>query len=204
LLCKVTANGPLTNIDGCRSIAGIAAECPARYEQSRSSPDSLVFLAPLGEGTGAAQWEIWMSVHYNDSITFGRAGTATRLNSSGIDFGEDTGRSWTSAPVAELECPLSFPRQDVILEIDASPFTVPGHVSVQKMFIFLGGAFVGYTALAGHAVREFPVNRNTITGRSTRLALVIPTAASPSSLGLSDDLRELGIYLASITFKATT
>jgi hypothetical protein len=145
-----------------------------------------------------------MSVHYNESITFGRAGAAKRLNSSGIDFGEDTGRSWTCAPVAELDCSLSFPRQDVLFEIEASPFIVPGHISIQKMFIFLGGTFVGYSAFTGHAVREFPVNRNAITGRGTRLSLVIPTAVSPSSLGLSEDLRELGIYLSSITFKATT
>jgi hypothetical protein len=33
--------------------------------------------------------------------------------------------------------------------------------------------------------------------------LVIPTAASPQQLGLSEDLRELGIYLTSLTFKTT-
>lgn len=145
-----------------------------------------------------------MSVHYNESITFGRTGTAKKLNCSGIDFGEDTGRSWTCTPVAELDCALSFPRQDVSFEIEASPFIVPGHISVQQLFIFLGGAFVGFCALTGHAVREFLVNRNVISGRGTRLSLVIPTAVSPSALGLSEDLRELGIYLSSITFKATT
>jgi hypothetical protein len=40
-----------------------------------------------------------------------------------------------------------------------------------------------------------------VSGRSTRLSLVIPTATSPQQLELSEDLRQLGIYLNSITFK---
>ena len=145
-----------------------------------------------------------MSIHYNEAITFGRTGTARKLNCSGIDFDEDTGRSWTHAPVAELDCSLSFPRQDVLLEIEASPYLVPNRISVQKMFIYLGGSFIGYCALTGHSVREFLVNRNTVANRFTRLSLVIPTAVSPLSLGLSEDVRELGICLSSILFKATT
>jgi hypothetical protein len=102
---------------------------------------------------------------------------------------------------------LSFPRTDVLLEIEAAPFIVRDLISIQHMFLFLGGSFIGFCALTGDAVRQFPVNRNAISGgpaRSTRLSLVIPTAVSPSSLGLSDDVRELGFHLSSITFKMTT
>jgi hypothetical protein len=44
-------------------------------------------------------------------------------------------------------------------------------------------------------------NRSAVSGHATRLSLGIPTAASPKSLRIGEDLRELGIYLASITFK---
>ncbi len=144
-----------------------------------------------------------MTVNYNEPITFGSDGTAVGLNCVGIDFSEDGGRSWTRAPVAELEIQLPFARQDVDVELNASPFLVPGVLEAQNIFIFLGGLFVGYHILTSHSVRSFPVNRGVVSGRSTRLCLVIPTATTPQALGLSEDLRQLGIYLTSITFKTT-
>jgi len=46
------------------------------------------------------------------------------LNCDGIDFSDDD-RSWTLAPVGELDVQLPFARQDVVLEVEASPFVVP-------------------------------------------------------------------------------
>jgi hypothetical protein len=142
-----------------------------------------------------------MSINYNEPITFGGSGSATRLNCEGIDFSDEGDRSWTCAPVAELDVQLPFARQDVAIEVNASPFLVPELLLVQNVFVFLGGLFVGYYRLKGHTIRSFPVNRGVVSGRATRLALVIPTATSPQALELSGDLRELGIYLTSITFK---
>ncbi len=142
-----------------------------------------------------------MTINYNEPITFGRSGSALALNCAGVDFSDEGGRSWTFEPVAELDIQLPFARQDVAIEVNASPFLVPDVLLVQNVFIYLGGLFIGYYSLKGHAIRSFPVNRAVVSGRSTRLALVIPTATSPSSLNLSEDLRELGIYLTSITFK---
>lgn len=144
-----------------------------------------------------------MTINYNEPITFGRGGNAADLNCSGIDFSEDGGRSWTLGSVAELDIQLPFARQDVEVQVEASPFLVPEVLPAQNVFIFLGGLFVGYYTLKGHSVRSFPVNRSVVSGRTTRLSLVIPTATSPRALVLSEDLRELGIYLTSITFKTT-
>ena len=144
-----------------------------------------------------------MTSKYNEPITFGRHGSAVELHCTGIDFSEDGTQSWTSAPVAEMDIQLPFARQDVTMRIEASPFLVAGQVAVQKVFIYLGGLFVGYYALRGHAERTFPVNRAVVSGRMSRLALVIPTAASPLSMNMSEDLRELGIYLSTITFLTT-
>ena len=142
-----------------------------------------------------------MTVNYNEPITFGRAGSAVNLDCNGIDFSDDANQSWTCLPVAEVDIQLPFARQDVVIQIEASPFLVPNAVSAQKVFIFLGGLFVGYYTLTGHTTRTFPVSRSVVSGRAARLSLVIPTAASPKELGLSEDLRELGIYLTSIVFK---
>ncbi len=143
-----------------------------------------------------------MSISYNEPITFGMQGTAATLNCEGIDF-SDVSQSWTYAPTAEMDVQLPFARQDVMVEVEATPFLVPDVVSAQNVFIFLGGLFVAYYTLRGHIVRSFPVNRSVISGRATRLSLVIPTAVSPKALDMSEDLRELGIYLTSITFKTT-
>jgi hypothetical protein len=142
-----------------------------------------------------------MPISYNEPITFGSAGSATRLNCTGIDFSEDGTESWTSAPVAEMDIQLPFARQEVALELEASPFLVRDIVLAQRVFIFLGGMFVGFCTLRGHAQRAFSVNRNVVSGRAARLSLVLPDAVSPEQLGLSEDQRELGIRLASITFR---
>jgi hypothetical protein len=144
-----------------------------------------------------------MTLKYNDPITFGRLGTAVGLNCTGIDFSENGDQSWTTAPVAEMDIQLPFARQDVFVELEAAPFLGGSAIQAQKVFIYLGGLFVGYYALTGYAVRTFMINRAAVSGRMARLALVIPTAVSPHSLGGSEDVRELGIYLTTITFKTT-
>jgi hypothetical protein len=145
-----------------------------------------------------------MAISYNVPITFGRNGTAKGLNSTGIDFSEDSTQSWTSAPLAELDIQLPPARQDVVVQIEASPFLVANIVSSQQVFIFMGGIFVGFCKLTGHDVKTFPVARTIISGRSSRMSLVLPNATSPSASLLSEDMRELGIYLNTIVFKTAS
>lgn len=145
-----------------------------------------------------------MAISYNVPITFGRSGTAKTLNCTGIDFSEDGAQSWTSAPLAELEIQLPPARQEVQVQIEATPFLVPNLVASQHVFIFLGGMFIGFYKLATHGVQVFPINRNIISGRPNRMSLVLPNATAPSSALDSEDMRELGIYLHSIVFKTTT
>lgn len=142
-----------------------------------------------------------MPIGYNEPITFGRFGNAVGMNPTGIDFSEDGPHSWTTMPVVELDIQLPFARQDVVLQLEASPYVIPDVLPVQKLFIFLGGLFIGYTSMTGHAVRSFPVNRAAVSGRAARLTLVLPEATSPETLRISEDMRELGVYLSSIVFR---
>ena len=139
-------------------------------------------------------------MNYNDPITFGLGGSAQNLNCTGVDFSEPGG-SWTCEPLAEMDIDLPFARQDVMLDLDAEPFLANGMLPVQNVSIFLAGLFVGFCFLKGHAISSFPINRTSISGRIARLSLVIPTSTSPQALGLSDDDRQLGIYLTAITFR---
>lgn len=110
-------------------------------------------------------------------------------------------QSWTSASVAELDIQLPPARQDIILQIEASPFIIPDTLSEQQLFIYLGGLFVGYCTLRAPELMIFVVNRGILSGRMNRMALVLPNATSPSSSFISEDMRYLGIYLDSIVFK---
>jgi hypothetical protein len=142
-----------------------------------------------------------MAINYNEPITFGRHGTAVSLNCAGIDFSEDGIQSWTTAPLAELDIQLPFTRQNLLVQIEASPLIIPDAIPAQQVFIFIGGSFVGFHIFRGHETWISQVDRGVISGRLSRMSMVIPTSISPNTLSLSEDKRELGIYLHSITFK---
>jgi hypothetical protein len=142
-----------------------------------------------------------MAISYNEPITFGRQGTAKGMNCAGIDFSEEGSYSWTTSSVAELDIQLPLVRQEVTLQLDATPFIVQDAVAAQNMFIFMGGLFVGYRTVTAPEVVSILVNRSIIAGRLMRLSLVIPTAVSPYTLGMSEDRRDLGICLSFILFK---
>jgi hypothetical protein len=144
-----------------------------------------------------------MAISYNVPITFGRNGSAKALNCTGIDFSEEGTQSWTSAPLAEMDIQLPPARQEVLFQIEAAPFLIPDMVDAQQVFIYLGGMFVGFFKLTTYGVRAFPVNRSIISGRPNRLSLALPDATAPSSAKLSEDMRELGIYLHAIVFKTS-
>jgi hypothetical protein len=143
-----------------------------------------------------------MPIKYNEPIAFGRSGMARVLKCSGIDFSEAGSESWTSEPVAEMEFELTLVRQDVSLQIEGAPFLIPGTISIQPVFVFISGSFIGFANFIGHAVRTFPVQRNVLNGRPSRLTLVMPNATSPASLGAGEDQRHLGVRLSSVTFLA--
>lgn len=143
-----------------------------------------------------------MAIAYNEPITFGRNGTARALKCHGIDFDDCEDRSWTRAPVAELVIPLQLSRQDILLELEATPFVVPERISYQQVFMFVSGLFVGFATLENSGRSAFLLHRQAISGRDTRVTLVLPTAISPKKLGLGEDMRELGIYISSMLFRA--
>ena len=106
------------------------------------------------------------------------------------------------APVAELEIELPFAKQNISFQIEAAPFTVANLVEFQQVFLFVGGLFIGFFTLHGFTSKTFPVTRSVLSGRETRVTLVIPTAISPKRLKLGDDEHELGIYISSMLFSS--
>lgn len=105
--------------------------------------------------------------------------------------------------MAELEIAFPFSRTDLMMEVVAAPFLVPGAVLAQQVFVSVGGLFTCFVNLRGHATQSYALNRNAISGRTMKMSLVIPTAVAPATLGLSDDGRQLGLAMTSLTFRGT-
>jgi hypothetical protein len=143
-----------------------------------------------------------MILQYNEAITFGKFGTFAQLSPIGFDVSEDSRQSWTVAQSCEFQASLSIPRQDIAFFIDATPFTIPDRIAVQPLFIYVNGLFQGFHTFRGSMVLQIPIRRHAITSRSTRIQFVLPNAVSPSSLGISSDLRELGLAITEMRFDA--
>jgi hypothetical protein len=137
---------------------------------------------------------------YNQPITFGRSGLINDLSPSGFDTSEDANHSWTVKQFCEFEVALPMPRQEVSLRIEATPFLAQGKVNSQQLFVYVNGLFQGFHTFYVDEHVVFQILRNAISSRATRVQLVLPTAASPQALGISADIRPLGIALTRLTF----
>ena len=141
-----------------------------------------------------------MAIGYNTPISFGREGSAASLNCLNIDCSDSGDYSWTTGPLAEIDIRLPPAREDVVLAIDTGAYVREGNPP-QQVSVYLGGAFVGFWRVTAYGTLTAHIPRQLLTGRMTRLALVIPNAVSPFALGLGEDRRELGLHLHSITFR---
>src|ERR1700683_1246989 len=135
----------------------------------------------------------------SDAITFGRSGQIRGLDPYGFDLSEDS-MSWTQEEVAGFSASMAaLPSEPVLrLVIGATPFIYAGHVARQQFFLFINGLYIGFRTLTVPEKVEFILPRNVVTARGLRFELVIPTAASPKSLGISNDVRKLGIAVSEI------
>jgi|SRR6185437_4105033 len=139
-------------------------------------------------------------LQFNEPITFGPAGSARDLNPTGISFEDSGAYSWTIAPVADLEVQLPLARETIKLEVNAMPFTPENTIVSQQVFIYLNGLFQGFCSMERREKKSIALTRSALTTRPSRLTFVIPTAASPKSIGIGPDIRELGLALNTLTF----
>src|SRR6185437_5754433 len=159
-----------------------------------SRPQRKIPIATVGRTVDAM-------VHFNEPITFGPSGSARELNPTGISFRDAGPNSWTTAQVVEIEVQLPITSDPITLEMNAAPFLAEsGNIASQQVFIYLNGVFQGYCSLEKREKKSIRLTRRPKTDGSSKLTFVIPTAASPKSVGIGPDVRELGLALNSITF----
>lgn len=135
-------------------------------------------------------------------VKFGRNGNITTLPNAGFDLADGEQSSWTEQQTAWFEVTPRWPAKDLNLSFAASPFLVGSRISHQHVFIYVNGLFCGLVTLFEPRECDIHVPRNTISGRSTRITFAIPTAQSPQRLGISEDIRTLGIALTTLTLSS--
>jgi len=137
----------------------------------------------------------------NEAVTFGKDGSIREMDPYGFDLSEP-GMSWTQDEVAGFSVTLggTVPLDAMLrLNITGRPFIQLERIERQQFFVFINGLFVGFRTLTTAAEVHFPLPRNALSPRGVRVEFVIPTASSPKSLGLSEDIRRLGIALSSVS-----
>lgn len=141
-----------------------------------------------------------ISANFDRPITFGHAGSANGMDCVGIDFSDTNDRSWTTAPLVEMDIRLPAAREDVTLLIDAVAFALAEN-KPQKIHAYFGGSFIAFWLLRGGGTMSARIPRPLLNGRAARLSLAITTAISPHDQDHGDDQRQLGLLLHRMTFK---
>lgn len=133
------------------------------------------------------------------SITFGKSGNVGLFVTSGIDLHDGDFYAWTEKQTAWVEVTARWPAKDLSITLAAAPYLATDKIVRQDVFLHVNGLYCGFHAFFEQAECSFPVPRNAISGRSTKIAITIPTATSPKRLGLSEDIRELGIAITALS-----
>jgi hypothetical protein len=136
----------------------------------------------------------------NENISFGKNGSVRDMDPYGFDLSEQ-GMSWTQEEVAGFSAVLGTVPPDPLLRfhVGATPFINAGHIERQQFFLFINGFYVGFRTLTTAEKVEFALPRNVLSARGLRIELVIPTATSPKTLGISNDIRKLGIAVSEMS-----
>jgi len=130
------------------------------------------------------------------TLDFGPDGNAEPYLAEGWSVGEP-GFRWTDGMVASLLLPLDGRTQDeLLLHFSARPFTVDGQLAEQQLTLRVNGENLAQWSLQQSEQLTLPIPAALVaTQRSLHIEFVLPDAASPEVLGVSQDTRQLGIAL---------
>ena len=136
----------------------------------------------------------------NENVTFGRTGSVREMDPYGFDLSEQS-MSWTQEEVAGFSVMVGSVPPDAVLRfhVVATPFIHTGYIERQQFFVFINGLYVGFRSLTAAEKVEFVMPRNALSARGLRVEFVIPTASSPKTLGISHDVRKLGIAISEVS-----
>jgi len=139
-----------------------------------------------------------------DRISFAAGTSLYPLRVSGFSLAEPTGR-WTDGPTAAFRCTWPDPgaRIPTRVSLEMTAFLAPAQgLSGQRVAISIdGGGTAEHVFRVGedrHTL-EIPLGQN--PGPDLTIRFSLPDAVSPNALGLSRDIRRLGVYVHGVTFE---
>lgn len=133
------------------------------------------------------------------SWTLGLMGKSNSLLSSGWALPEESG-VWSEGNVARFRSEKAFGFEPLILSIHMGAFVCPEH-SLQRIKIESCGRPVAAMRIGESDFRTYDLVMWPSEKSGNELLFSLPDAISPHSLGLFPDLRQLGVWLSSITVK---
>lgn len=109
---------------------------------------------------------------------------------------------WTDGHVASLRCPLPVSSEKALRTVDIEGEVFLDHVPAQRIIVGIKGQTpVEYRFDASHPAQLMVLKLPATVGPAVQIDFTLPDAASPRQLGLSQDVRQLGIAIRTIEFK---
>jgi len=139
-----------------------------------------------------------------DRISFAAGASLYPLRVTGFSPAEPAGR-WTDGPTATFRCTWPGPGAPVPtrVSLEMTAFLAPAQgLSGQRVAISIdGGATVEHVFRVGEDRHMLEIPLGPTPGPDLTLRFSLPDAVSPSALGLSLDIRRLGVYVHGVTFE---
>ncbi len=154
-------------------------------------------LAPAAPATNAAggteMGATMPPLGWGEVMTFGHGGTGSFLLREGWSVPE-TDFVWSDGPSASLQLPLQSDGTDVLLDVEATPFTDAS--GEQLVRVVADGSGIGIWTMRKtgrfHAIIPAPLLARR---REVRLTFQVERPVSPQQLGRGQDPRKLGLAL---------
>jgi hypothetical protein len=129
---------------------------------------------------------------------FGRDGNGASVRGSGWSVLEDHS-SWTTDLTSLLRLPHPGEQGAYRLQLDASPFVVPGRLPRQRVGVRVNGVAVAVCSVSSRFFIDVAVPWVSLSGYdAVQIELILPDAARPSDLTDVNDGRRLGLYVRSV------
>lgn len=134
-----------------------------------------------------------------DTINFAAGGNSNFYRTSGWS-GQESGFIWTGMHEAKLNFFTDVIPDNVVLDLKAAALTGRG-IDSQTLIISINNKSLPNSIVMGGEMRTVivPIPPGYLVSGSNEITFHLPNATSPKSLGLSEDVRQLGIAVCSIT-----
>ena len=129
---------------------------------------------------------------YNTKISFAEGGNAVRYQVFGWSHAEAEG-TWTDGKSAKLAFTVPPSTQDVVFKATMSGFTKAPELPSQSVDVFINGQQTTHWEIAVKGLVQLLIPASAVQDGRLELEFKLAKAASPASLGISADQRQLGL-----------